>query len=558
MKHLKPLTKPPRIITIGILLTLCLWLQPLPAQAEHPPGAEPAPEEDILTFGVYAHIRSTEILRKFAPLTRHLEGELASRGIDKQIRMKIYSTYPEAIDALASGEVDFVRYGPVSYIKAKEINPRIRLLAMESNAGAKTFKGVIAVPSNSTATTLADLRGGRMAFGDRRSTTGRYLSQAALLEAGITAEDFDTITYLGRHDKVAFAVASGLYDAGAMNENTFNKYSQSKGLRAVVRFDCVTKPWVAREGLDPAVSSALREILLGLDDPDLLKPLKRDGLLPASDSDYNAIRDSMQRAEQFERLQLQFATYASQRPAVIYGGISPILEAVRSRLATEGWHVHFETRILPTYSDAISRIADGDIDIARLGAASYTLAMDRQPALSIIAQERSVAGKIEGVFITRQDTPVTALQDLRGKTLAFANRHSTGGRYYPQALLVRSGITAADLKGHVFLGRHDRVAAAVAAGNYDAGVLRSTVLEKAPSAGLLRVIERFEVPEKLWVTRQGLPDELTAELRSAFTSLGHKDGLHALRLSGFVFPPDHDYEAVRREIEDSSAFGNAP
>lgn len=71
MKRSNPHAKNHPIIAIGILLTLYLWLQPLAVQAKQASSSEPAPDEDTLTFGVYAHIRSTEILRKFAPLTCH-------------------------------------------------------------------------------------------------------------------------------------------------------------------------------------------------------------------------------------------------------------------------------------------------------------------------------------------------------------------------------------------------------------------------------------------------------------------------------------------------------
>ncbi|MBF0248728.1 MAG: PhnD/SsuA/transferrin family substrate-binding protein, partial [Alphaproteobacteria bacterium] len=131
---------------------------------------------------------------------------------------------------------------------AKEKNDGLRILAVESNDGRKTFDGVIAVPTASPARSLGDLRGKTIAFGDPNSTTGRYLAQAALVRAGLAARDFVGIEYLGRHDKVAFAVGAGNYDDGAMNENTFNKYAADKGLRAIATFPCATKPWVARAG----------------------------------------------------------------------------------------------------------------------------------------------------------------------------------------------------------------------------------------------------------------------------------------------------------------------
>ena len=521
-------------------------------------SAESDGGQDILTFGVYAHIRSTEVLNKFAPLVAYLESSLEERGISRHVHLRIYSSYPRALEALAAGEVDFVRYGPVSYVLAREENPNIRLLVMESNAGSKTFSGVIAVASESEIDSIADLPGRSIAFGDRRSTTGRYLSQALLVEAGILESDFDAVVYLGRHDKVAFAVASGNYDAGAMNENTFNKYKDDKGLRAIARFSCVTKPWATRQGLDEAVYDALRQILLELDDPELLARLKRDGLLPADDSDYDSIRESMRLARQFDEQQLVFGAYASRRPSDVFSTAKPILNALGHRLGTAGQHVGFDVRVFPAYMDAVDGIASGQIDVARLGPASYVMAIAQQPRLQVLAQEVNSTGKVEGVFVVRRDSLIRSLQDLHGKTFAFANEHSTAGRYLSQSLLVQSGITAGDLGQYAYLGRHDKVAHAVAAGKYDAGVLRSTVLDSVDVRDKLKSIARFDVPEKLWVARAGLPEMLIRELRDAFGSDFRPDELAGLRVSGFTFPPVDDYDRVRREIEFSAGFGSLP
>jgi phosphonate transport system substrate-binding protein len=559
-KHMKTMAVSHRklLICFSVLLMYCCSCFPGTSFSENSLSNNTDADEDVLTFGVYAHVRSTEIHKKFSPIRDYLQKALAERGIHKRVRLKIYTTYPQAIAALAGGEVDFTRYGPVSYILAKRKNRDIRLLAMESNAGTKTFNGVIAVPVTSPVRSLEDLHGRRIAFGDRSSTTGRYLSQAALATAGMTAADFAAVSYLGRHDKVAFAVASGNYDAGALNENTFNKYKQQKGLRAILSFSCVTKPWVARAGLDDTIYAALQQILLEIDDPEVLKPLSRDGLLPADDSDYDIVRDAMRLSRQFDEQQLVFGTYASERPAVVFGNIKPILDELESSLETHDLNVRFNLRVFNTYEEGINKIASGAVDIARLGPASYVMAMDGQPELSVIAQEISFSSKVEGVFIVRSGSPIRSLQDLRGKTLAFASEHSTSGRYLSQAVLASAGITGKTLKSFSYLGRHDKVAFAVAAGNYDAGVLRSTVFARVGLNDRLRAIMRFGVPENLWVARQGLNSCLVAALREAFTSFGHAGDLQGLGLSGFVYPPVDDYEQVREGMALSAKFWSVP
>ncbi len=240
--------------------------------------------------------------RKLNPVLEWLQDDLEPRlGRSVDIHLTIFKTYDEGIDSLVSGKVDFVRFGAASYISGKKRNEGIDLIAMELEGGAKRFLGVIAVKQDSPLQTLAELKGKRFAFGDQNSTIGRYLAQAELVKAGVHAGDLANFAYLGRHDMVARAVELGDYDAGSMAAGTFEESRAAGKLRALTTFDNVTKPWIAKAGLDPAVTAALRASLLSLKDPAVLKELKVSGFAPASDADYALVREGMKHADGFER-----------------------------------------------------------------------------------------------------------------------------------------------------------------------------------------------------------------------------------------------------------------
>lgn len=253
-----------------------------------------------LTFGVYSSDKATVMYKMFIPIVRHLqESTEAKLKQPVDIFIKIFRTYDEGIDALVQGQVDFVRFGPASYILAKAKNPNISLVAMESKKGRKRFQGMIFVSKDSPIERLEDVKGKRFAFGDHNSTIGRYLAQAELVKAGIYESDLETYKYLGRHDKVVKAVLLGDYEVGSAKESTFNKYNKKDKLRVIHRFDNVTKPWIAREGLDPAVGEALKETLLSLIDKDILSEAKISQFVEASDLDYQIVRDGMRIAQEF-------------------------------------------------------------------------------------------------------------------------------------------------------------------------------------------------------------------------------------------------------------------
>ena len=269
--------------TIGLVCTLLIG----PVYAE------------TITFGVYTSDKPTAMYRKFMPILDYLEDRLGRDGLNVSIKIKIYPSYSTALDAIVNAEVDFARFGPASYILAKERNRDIRLLAMEHKKNQKRFYGIFIVPESSAITSLAEIKGKSFAFGDKNSTIGRYLSQAQLVKAGVHATDLAGYAYLGRHDKVALAVAAGNYDAGVVKENTYQKYAASKGLREIARFPNVTKPWVVRAGFDEKLFGIMQQALWDLTDKKILENLKQDGFLPAEDNDYAFVRNGMQRSKDF-------------------------------------------------------------------------------------------------------------------------------------------------------------------------------------------------------------------------------------------------------------------
>ena len=265
--------------------------------------AHPSWAEINLDFGVYTSDKPTVMIKKFRPVLTDLQQDLAEILKEPvRIRIQVANTYDKGIEALVAGKVDFARLGPASYVEAAERNPRLRIIAMESRGGLKRFNGVICVVDESEIHTVEDLRGKRFAFGNARSTIGRYLSQQYLMTKGVKASDLGHYDYLQRHDQVGYAVASGEYDAGALKEGTYKRLVKKKvPLRTIAVFPNVTKPWVASSGMDDRVFAGLKQSLLRYRDSEGRKGFAKDGFLEGTDEDYVAIRAAMRGNEQFFR-----------------------------------------------------------------------------------------------------------------------------------------------------------------------------------------------------------------------------------------------------------------
>lgn len=277
-------------------------LIPLPASTAGSTGKDdPGPRTVHLRFGLYQTEKATEMYKRFTPFLEALQDDTSKRmSAPCDIELSIFKTYDEAIDALVGGTVDFVHFGPASYITAKERNADIELLAMEHENGEKISKGVIIVRKDSPIQSIEDLRGKTFAFGDKNSTVGRYLVQAELATHKVFAKDLANFKYLERHDQVASAVEHGDFDAGSVKFTSFKKANERNTLRALATFDNVTKPVVARAGLDRAVFRALQESLIAYKNDAFFKEMKITGFTSASDEDFKLVRDGIRLANKFE------------------------------------------------------------------------------------------------------------------------------------------------------------------------------------------------------------------------------------------------------------------
>ena len=346
----------------GLLGAALLALAAALAPAVHAEEGEPV----RLDFGVYSSNKPSAMVRVFKPALNRLEESMSEHlGREVDIRMRIAKDYDQGIADLAEGRVDFSHFGPSSYIEAKRMNPDLGILAMDTVKGSKVFYGIIAVHEDSDIRDADDLRGRSFAFGDQGSTIGRFLSQLWLERQDLRADDFARYDYLGRHDKVGAAVAAGEFDAGALNEKTFDKLvAAGEPLRELARFPNVQKPWIASSALEPEVFDALRAALLELDDERALAALKVDGFVEGDDSDYESIRTAMEENDRF------FARRTGAEPTRERHAAQVVIERQEGVLRVE---VHLPASVLSGLdASAASRIGIELVGSAgpELGAAS--------------------------------------------------------------------------------------------------------------------------------------------------------------------------------------------
>ncbi len=212
-----------------------------------------------------------------------------------------------------------------------------------------------------------------------------------------------------------------------------------------------------------------------------------------------------------------------------------------------------QVRIGQDYGQHIDAIGSDQVDIAYLGPAAYVRMVEHYGRKPILARIE-VAGQssLRSVIVVRHDTPLTRIEQLKGRSIAFGAADSTTGHLLPHYQLLQGGVRLRDLSRHHFLGNHHDVALAVLAGDYDAGGLKEEVYQAYAARGLRALAVSPAVPDHLFVARANLPAADLERLRRALLDLQRdaagRDVLKRLQPGPGALVPagDADYDGLRR------------
>ena len=228
----------------------------------------------------------------------------------------------------------------------------------------------------------------------------------------------------------------------------------------------------------------------------------------------------------------------------------PIVEYLSEQLGRE-----IEMVIATDYTAVIIALKTGDADIARLGPFSYLLAVEEAKAEIIVRGIRKKTGKdaYQSVIITRADSGIKTLEDLKGKTFAFLDVASASGYLVPLTMLKLAGIDPeTDFAETFFAGSHPAVIEAVKQGTVDAGATNDQRIDDALATETIKEGELFivatsdPIPTSPTAVRSGMDPALKKQIQDAYLNMPSELSEQAVgRLSGYVIARDSDYNFLR-------------
>src|SRR4051812_29533540 len=189
----------------------------------------------------------------------------------------------------------------------------------------------------------------------------------------------------------------------------------------------------------------------------------------------------------------------------------------------------FKGDVPTSYAAVVEAMCADRVDVGWVSPLAYILAHQKCNADMSLVSVTGQGTKYWAAVVTRVDSPIQKIEDLKGKRFAWVDPGSTSGYLIPRTMLEGRGVTQDSLGQQVFAGGHDKVGLAVLNGQADAGAMGLDSIPRLnsvyPNADKeLRVVEQSpDIPNDGVAFRKGLPDDTVKKIREALLRISARD-----------------------------------
>lgn len=288
-------------LCIGLMLTACRKAEEkkvavtLPAVMRASPGSRQV-ETRPIRIAVAAMVSPKETAVSYDAMMRYVGAKLG-----RPVELIQKRTYEEVNRLLEKRDLDlaFVCAGP--YVTGHR-KFGMELLVAPLLYGKPYYQAYFIVHRESAVKDMQDLRGGRFAFTDPDSNTGRLVPVYVLSQMGTTPENFfrETI-YTYSHDNSIRAVSRKLVDGASVDGLIWDYYHDRNpsfvaNTRVIFRSPLYgIPPVVVHPGLPQETKKELKRIFLGMHEDaeggKILSELRIERFIVPADTSYDSVRN---------------------------------------------------------------------------------------------------------------------------------------------------------------------------------------------------------------------------------------------------------------------------
>lgn len=250
---------------------------------------------------------------------------------------------------------------------------------------------------------------------------------------------------------------------------------------------------------------------------------------------------------------IKFAVFPYKSPKSVIEVFGPIAARIEQRL---GQKVQLVSA--PDTATFLAKALDEEYDLAVPALPTYY----KMLSVGYVPIAKGIPS-FYGGLIVRRDSPISTVEQCKGKRIAAIGEHSYAGYIFFKNLLDQKKIDSKRAMDIQFLGKLDSVIYGVLNRQYDAGLIRLDTLDMAAFAPLkeqFRVVVRSpEVPQFPFVVRKDMDQRTRNIMREVLTSLSPERPddlaiLQSLQVKRVVDATKADYDPFYAVVKDSEYF----
>lgn len=236
------------------------------------------------------------LARRFGSVADYLTNRL---GV--QVKYQPSVDYAAVVAGFKRGDIHMGWYGGLTGVQARLAVPDSEAIAQRGRDAA--FHSVFIVQAGLDVKELKDLKSLTLTFGSESSTSGHLMPRYFLVQAGIDPDkDLNgKPNFSGSHDTTWKLVESGAYQAGALNEDVWERAVRDSAVNlSKVRVFYKTPPyfdyhWVIRGDVDKTFEAGFKEkvkealMSLGPRQKKVLDLFSTDRFIETSNENYKAL-----------------------------------------------------------------------------------------------------------------------------------------------------------------------------------------------------------------------------------------------------------------------------
>jgi ABC-type phosphate/phosphonate transport system substrate-binding protein len=217
--------------------------------------------------------------------------------------------------------------------------------------------------------------------------------------------------------------------------------------------------------------------------------------------------------------------------------------------------------------DFAEKAKAGEFDFIQSNGYIYITIKETLGATLIAREVKIDTGKnTGGLIVVRADSPVQAIDDLRGKRFVFGPVLSPGGYLSPYYTMLKNGIDPeTDLGGYYFIKgafNHEKVVYSLFFGAYEVGAVKFGGLEMMEREGKIRaddfrvIGESPSVPNCTFYALSSVSQDLATEMKKVLLSIKNESSvavngevLNVLQrdgIAGYVESDDSEFDILRK------------